>query len=256
MRFIFILAILFFQQSFANTPYWGKTGHRVVGEVAQQHIKNSTKRKIEKLLGGQSLAIVATYADDIKSDKRFRGFSPWHYVNFPFDKDYKDVTPSENGDIVMGIEKCISVIKDDNATQEDKVFYLKLLIHFIGDLHQPMHVGRGEDKGGNDIQVRWFGDGSNLHRVWDSDMIDSYGMSYSELANNLPVYSKAQQEAIIDGTLLDWVKESQQLAIKVYGSVEVGEKLGYNYMYDNFDTVRAQLEKGGLRLAKVLNDIF
>ena len=256
MRLLFILVILCCQQSFANTPFWGKTGHRVVGEVAQEHIKNSTKRKIEKLLGGQSLSIVATYADDIKSDKRFRGFSPWHYVNFPFDKNYTDVTPSEDGDIIMGIEKCISVIKDDTASKEDKAFYLKLLIHFVGDLHQPLHVGRAEDKGGNDIQVRWFGDGSNLHRVWDSDMIESYGMSYSELSANLPVYSKEQQKAITEGTLLDWVKESQELAKKVYGSVEVGEKLGYNYMYDNFDTVRAQLEKGGLRLAKILDDIF
>ncbi|QLE01835.1 S1/P1 nuclease [Galbibacter sp. BG1] len=256
MRSILLVALFFVQFTFGNTPYWGQTGHRVVGEVAANNIKNSTKRKIEKLLGGQSLAMVATYADDIKSDKRFKGFSPWHYVNFPFDKSYTDVTPSKEGDIVMGIEKCISVIKDDNSSKEDKVFYLKLLIHFVGDLHQPLHVGRAEDKGGNDIQVQWFGDGSNLHRVWDSEMIDSYGMSYTELASNLPHYTKAQKKAITAGSLLDWVKESQTLAIQVYSSAEVGEKLGYRYMYNNFNTVREQLEKGGLRLAKVLDTIF
>ncbi|MCM5661551.1 S1/P1 nuclease [Galbibacter mesophilus] len=256
MRLLVIATLLFVQHIFGNTPFWGQTGHRVVGEVASENIKNSTKRKIEKLLDGQSLAMVATYADEIKSDKRYRSFSPWHYVNFPFDKKYTEVTPSEDGDIITGIEKCISVLKDENATNDDKVFYLKMLIHLVGDLHQPLHVGRAEDKGGNDIQVRWFGDGSNLHRVWDSDMIDSYGMSYTELSENLPKYSKTQRKIIVNGSILDWAEESQNLAIKVYESAEVGEKLGYNYMYDHFSTVQEQLKKGGLRLAKILDDIF
>ncbi|MDG3583784.1 MULTISPECIES: S1/P1 nuclease [Galbibacter] len=256
MRYLLVFSLLFFQQLSANAPFWGKTGHRVVGEVAEQHLKNSTKRKIMKLLDGQSLALVSNYGDDIKSDPKYKEYSAWHYVNFPFDKAYGEETPSEYGDIIIGIDKCIAVLKDDNAKKEDKVFYLKLLVHFMGDLHQPLHVGRGEDKGGNDIQVRWFNEGSNLHRVWDSDMIDFYGMSYTELANNLPVYSKTQEKSIAEGSILDWVEESQELAKKVYASANTGEKLGYRYMYDYFDTVRAQLEKGGLRLAKVLNDIF
>lgn len=117
-------------------------------------------------------------------------------------------------------------------------------------------VGRGEDKGGNDIQVRWFKDGTNLHRVWDSNMIDYYGMSYTELAINNLLLSDTQKKEIEKGDFLDWVYESQSLAQKVYDSANVGEKLGYKYMYNYFPVVRQQLKKGGVRLAKVLNEIF
>ena len=126
----------------------------------------------------------------------------------------------------------------------------------MGDLHQPMHVGKAEDKGGNDIQLQWFGQGTNLHRVWDSNMIDDYGMSFSELAYSLPELTKQEEKEIQAGTLLEWVEETHQLGNKVYDSVTVGEKLGYRYSYDHWSTVEEQLQKGGLRLAKVLNDIF
>ncbi|MFD0861183.1 S1/P1 nuclease [Sungkyunkwania multivorans] len=260
MKKLFLLPCFFFMlfgmDASESELVWGKTGHRVVGEVAEQHLGKKAKREIAKLLMGESLANASTFADEIKSDRAFREFSPWHYVNFPFDKKYGEEPISEYGDIIMGIEKCISVLKDDAADQKDKVFYLKMLVHFIGDLHQPLHVGRAEDKGGNDFQVRWFDDGSNLHRVWDSDMIDHYGMSYTELASNLPSINKRQEKAIQEGTILDWVYESQNLAKKTYASAIIGEKLRYRYMYDHFGTVKSQLQKGGLRLAKVLNDIF
>lgn len=235
---------------------WGKTGHRATGEIAEMYLSKKAKRKIATLLNGEGLALVSTFADDIKSDKQYRKYSPWHYVNFDFGKKYKEEEPSEYGDLIQGIEKCVEVLKSETSSNEDKAFYLKLLVHFIGDLHQPLHVGRAEDKGGNDIQVRWFKEGTNLHRVWDSNMIDYYGMSYSELAiNNLPL-SEAQKKEIEKGYFLDWAYETQSLAQKVYDSANVGEKLGYRYMYDYFPVVRQQLKKGGVRLAKVLNEIF
>ena len=177
-------------------------------------------------------------------------------MNYPADKKYTDVEPSKYGDIVMGIQECIRIIKNKKSPEADRIFYLKLLVHLVGDLHQPMHVGRLEDKGGNDIQVQWFNDGSNLHRVWDSNMINDYDMSYTEIAEGLPKLSKKQKRFMQQGTVYDWVEESQDLANKVYDSVEVGEKLYYRYSYVWWDTVESQLQKGGLRLAKVLNDIF
>ena len=110
-----------------------------------------------ELLDGQSIAAVANFGDDIKADKKYAKYSPWHYVNFPADKKYTEVTPSPEGDLIQGIQECERIIKDENSSREDKVFYLKMLIHLVGDLHQPMHVGRLEDKGGNDIELKWFG---------------------------------------------------------------------------------------------------
>ncbi len=256
MKKFFFLFLFTAQVAFGNVPYWSKTGHRAIGDIAEKHLNRRTRKAISKLLDGQSLASVSNFADEIKADRKYREFSAWHYVNFPADKKYTDVAPSEYGDLIIGIEKCLSFVKDEKSSQEDKVFYLKMLVHLIGDLHQPMHVGRIEDKGGNDIQVQWFGKGSNLHRVWDTNMINDYGMSYSELAESLPKWTKNQKKTIQSGTVLDWVEESQEIANQVYESAEVGEKLGYRYAYVWWDTVEAQLQKGGLRLAKILNDLF
>src|SRR5690625_1277634 len=174
-----ILSLTVFFISFFSAYAWGPTGHRVTGEIAEQHLTRKAKKKIDALLNGESLALVSTYADDIKSDSKYRKYSPWHYVNIPFGKTYEEYPKNKKGDIVYGIEKSITVLKSPNASHEDKVFYLKMLVHLIGDLHQPLHVGIGDDRGGNDFQVRWFNRGTNLHRVWDSQMIDSYQMSYT-----------------------------------------------------------------------------
>ena len=256
MKKILFLLLFSVQFSFGNSIFWSKTGHRAIGKVAQEELSGRTRRAMDKLLDGQSIASISNFADEIKADRRFREFSAWHYVNIPPDKDYSDFEPSKYGDLVVGIQKCISMVKNDRNTREDRVFYLKMLVHLIGDLHQPMHVGRVEDKGGNDIQVQWFGNGSNLHRVWDSNMINDYGLSYTELATSLPELDKKEKRAIEKGTVLDWVEESQEIANKLYESVEVGEKLAYRYSYTWWGSVESQLQKGGLRLAKVLNELF
>ncbi|EAQ99854.1 S1/P1 nuclease [Maribacter sp. HTCC2170] len=256
MKKCIFLLLFCIQFSFGNVPYWSKTGHRVIGKIAQEELNGKTKRALDKLLDGQSIASISNFADEIKADRRYREFSAWHYVNIPPGKKYTDIEPSKYGDLVVGIQKCRAMVENEHNSKEDRVFYLKLLIHLIGDLHQPMHVGRYEDKGGNDIQVQWFGNGSNLHRVWDANMINDYGMSYSELASSLPELDKKEKKAIQNGTILDWVHESQEIADKLYDSVEVGEKLAYRYSYTWWGTVEIQLQKGGLRLAKVLNDLF
>lgn len=256
MKYISILIFFMVQLSFGNVITWSKTGHRTIGEVAENHLNGRAKRAIKKILNGESLALVSTFADEIKADRSFSHFSPWHYVNFPADKKYTDLSPSSNGDLVTGIAKCIEIVKDKNSSDADKTFYLKLLVHLVGDLHQPMHAGEAKDRGGNDIQIQWFQEGTNLHRLWDRNLIDSFGMGYSELAENLPTLTRKEKKTIQEGNVLTWLQESKLLANELYGSVKVGEKLGYQYSYKYTGLVRSQLQKGGLRLAKILNDLF
>ncbi len=236
--------------------FWGPTGHRATGQIAEKHLTKKARKKIKKLLKGQSLAFVSTYADQIKSDRKYDKYYTWHFVNMPFDKTYEASEKNPRGDIIMGISKCVEILKDTNSSDQDKAFFLKMLVHLIGDLHQPLHIGRAEDKGGNDIQVRWFNEGTNLHRVWDENMIEEWNMSYIELANNVEDLSKEQIKSIQKGSVLDWMRDTRKLTKPVYESAKVGEKLRYRYSYDHFPTVRKQLQKGGLRLAKLLNDIF
>lgn len=251
--FLFSLPIVF--TSF-NKPNWGQTGHRVIGLVAEQHLTQNTQAAVNDLLEGESLAFVSTFGDEIRSIKDYKHFDPWHYVNMPLDKRYGEEKPNPNGDVYHAVNHCVGILQGLNSSREDKAFFLRLLIHFVGDLHQPMHVGRSEDRGGNDIKVLWFGKKSNLHRVWDSEMINGYQMSYSELADNLPVYTPSEQDDIMNTTVLDWVHESQSYAKQIYCSAEQNEHLSYAYQQKHFSLVRDQLYKGGLRLAKLLNDIF
>lgn len=243
-------------KSLLATDFWGQNGHRVTGKIAEQYLTKRAKRKIDKILKGESLAFVSTYADEIKSDRKYREFSPWHYVNMGLDESYATSEKNPKGDLVTAIDKCITVLKDDSSSYEDQVFYLKLLVHFVGDLHQPMHIGRKEDKGGNDVQLQWFGNGTNLHSVWDTKMIEAWNMSYLELANNANDLTVKQVEAIEEGTVLDWVDEIHDITKEVYNSVKIGENLRYQYSYNHFGTVRTQLQKGGIRLAKILNEIY
>ncbi|NNF29890.1 MAG: S1/P1 nuclease [Flavobacteriaceae bacterium] len=235
---------------------WGRTGHRATGEIAASYLTKRAQKEISKLLDGASLALVSTYGDEIKSDKRYGEYWAWHFVNYPFGSTYTDHPKSDRGDLIRGIDTCIEVLKNNASSREDKVFHLKMLVHFIGDLHQPLHVGQASDKGGNDFQVQWFDEGTNLHTVWDTKIIESYNMSYSEIASNSRELSKAQLDVIRQGSVLDWMRESRELCEDIYANTKIGEKLGYNYMYKYVDTAKFQMQKGGIRLAKILNDIF
>ncbi len=254
--FTVLIILISLQLNAFTNPNWGVTGHRTIGLIADNHLSKKAKKQIYSLLQGESLAFVSTFGDEIKSDKRYDKFYTWHFVNFPFDTKYENSDKNPKGDIVTGINYCIDILKNPNASQEDKTFYLKFLVHLIGDLHQPLHVGRGEDKGGNDIKVKWHYKKSNLHRVWDSEMIESWNMSYTELASNSKELSKEQIKAYQSGNVLDWTYESQKLAKQVYQSAKMDDNLSYNYSYDHFGTVRSQLQKAGIRLAKILNEIY
>ena len=235
---------------------WGPTGHRTVGEIANHYLSPKAKREIKRLLNKESLALVSTHADEIKSDKRYNKFYTWHYINMPLDADYDISKQNPEGDMVSGITYCKSVIMDKNASDEDKAFYLKMLVHFIGDLHQPMHIGLEEDKGGNDFKVQWFYKDTNLHSVWDSKMIDDYGMTYSELAKNRAYLTKQQIEEIQKGTVIDWVNDTHKLTREVYAFSKEGDNLRYEYSYKFLNIARKQMQLAGIRLAKTLNDLF
>ena len=233
---------------------WGKTGHRATGEIAESYLTESTRKEINKILKDPSLAVASTWADEMRSNPDFRKYSTWHYVNMPHDVRYIDSKKSSKGDVVQAIKICKNKLKDSNTTIEDKAFYLKFLVHLIGDIHQPLHVGRAEDRGGNDIRVKWFGKDTNLHRVWDTHIIDDFQMSYTELAAHLQNNFDSLDIKLM--TEDEWIDESQQIVNKVYSEVSNEDNLGYDYIYNNFELVKLQLFTAGLRLASTLNEIF
>jgi len=245
------LVILFFLPSLLFADDWGKTGHRVIGQIAQDNLTPKALTAVTELLNGETLATVSTWADEIRSDSSYDYFKIWHYVNMPLDKKYEEVEHTQDN-VVIGIQKCIAALQDDSVSQEEKIFHLKFLVHLVGDVHQPLHVGRREDLGGNKIYVEFFRDGTNLHRVWDTDMIENFNMSYTEISDYLQSY---KHQDFPQGDAICWANESQQIVRKVY-EIEVGTQLSYSYIYNNFHIVKDRLYRAGIRLANLLNKIY
>jgi hypothetical protein len=235
---------------------WGKTGHRVVSKLAQQYLTTKAQKEIDILLDGASLVSISTYGDEIKSNPKYKALRPWHYINLPLDESYANAKKNPKGDVVMAIKKCIAKVKDQNEPKNERAFYLKLLVHFIGDLHQPMHVGRKEDRGGNSIRLQWFGKTSNLHSLWDSHLIDSHGMNATQLLGDLEELSPKLIKEIQNQSLEQWVNESQALAKIIYENTPSNSKLGEEYQSRYLPLLKIQLQRGGLRLAAQLNEIF
>ena len=235
---------------------WGKTGHRVVSKLAQQYLTTKAQKEIDILLDGASLVSISTYGDEIKSNPKYKALRPWHYINLSLDESYANAKKNPKGDVVMAIKKCIAKVKDQNEPKNERAFYLKLLVHFIGDLHQPMHVGRKEDRGGNSIRLQWFGKTSNLHRLWDSHLIDSHGMNATQLLGDLEELSPKLIKEIQNQSLKQWVNESQALAKIIYENTPSNSKLGEEYQSRYLPLLKIQLQRGGLRLAAQLNEIF
>jgi hypothetical protein len=238
-----------------NSFGWGQIGHRVVGLIAQKHLNEEAKAALFEIMGHESLVEASTWMDEIKSDSTYDHTHPWHYVTIPNGLNYQEVDKSAEGDAYEATLRMIETLKNPATTKEEKVKALRMLVHLVGDLHQPLHVGNGEDRGGNDVRIKWFYDRSNLHRIWDSGMIDSKQFAYSELAQLID-HDYDWIDSTYTSTELDlWTKEAMELRPQVY-DMRDEENLSYEYMYRNWDAVKDQLLKGGLRLAAILNEIY
>ncbi len=164
---------------------WGQLGHRVIGELADERISGRTRAEIEMILGEEDLAQASTWADEERSnpsDFWQKEAGPYHYVTVPDGKTYDDVGAPVEGNALTALERFAETVRDREAPRAERALALKFIVHIVGDLHQPLHVGNGTDRGGNDVKVRWFGDDTNLHSVWDTQLIGSRTLSYTEYA--------------------------------------------------------------------------
>ncbi len=248
--------LLPFNNSDEEARRWGQIGHRTTGHIATQLLTDTAAEHVHRVLNGNSLAEVSTWMDEIRSDRDFRYMSPWHYCTIPEGMTYEEAGTPEEGDIIWAIDKMITELKSGELSEEQEAISLKVLVHLVGDLHQPLHVGNGTDRGGNDARVQWFGDNSNLHRVWDSNMIDGKQLSFTELADFID--DQLTEETVAEWqstTVLEWAYESQALLPEVYDYPENG-RLGYEYSFLNFETVELRLLQAGVRLAGIINDIY
>lgn len=260
-----------------NALAWGPTGHRAVAQVAERYLDSGAMLKAYTILGNKSLPRVATWADEIKSEPaQYSHTYNWHYTDWP-DHNHEHDESASTGKLVGAIREQLEVLKNVNATQEQKAFALKFVIHLVGDLHMPFHVGNGVDRGGNACKVLFHNEPVNLHLLWDEKMIDFTKLSFTELA--LYVFQGRTKEEIKGwrtGDLVDWARESKQLRASIYPenvkpvteplsvrqycrtditvAKEDMPKLAYDYSYQFMPVVEQRIFQAGLRLAILLNE--
>ncbi len=240
---------------------WGQLGHRVVGQIAEQYLTSSTKKKIKEILGNESLAMSSTWADFIKSDTAYKYLYGWHFVTFDSGINYQQMQDFLAHDTIIDAYTKLNFLtaemKKKDLPQAQKVMYLRLIVHIVGDMHQPFHACAEGTRGGNSVRVMWFNEASNLHRVWDEHLIEYQQLSYTELTNTINFTTKEQRSRLQAQPVSEWLFESFTLSSRLLSEIkQPNQKLGYDYNFLHVQTMNDQLLKGGIRLAGLLNDLF
>ena len=267
---------------------WGPVGHRVVAEIAQRHLTPAAQAKVSSLLEGRTLADISNWPDELRSDPRFDKYKPLHFATVKNGvSSYRNSKKARCGDLVVAIDAFTAFLRTGsreslyavkaltdktdgtgksacNPQETDplsQVQALSFLVHLMGDLHQPLHVG-GTDQGGNLVSVNWMDRWkSNLHSTWDDEMVDFERLGYTQYARFLDRASEADASRWLAGDTIFYADEAIAMRSKLYvfpddaGKPAV-HKISYKYIGAQRDRMREQLLKGGLRLAGVLNSIF
>ncbi|WND03910.1 S1/P1 nuclease [Temperatibacter marinus] len=239
-----------------NVQAWGQNGHRITGAIAEMYLSEEAKAAIKEILGGESLAEASTWADFMRSSKEdfWKKSGPYHYVTVPKGKVYLNVGAPERGDSVTALKMFSAVLTSEKTALADKQRALRFIVHIIGDLHQPLHAGDGTDRGGNDFKVKYFGQDSNLHRVWDTQMIQGQNLSYRdyvEFLKNDYTEADVKRWSVTDPKV--WIGESTKIRDTIYPE---STNLWYSYAYKHRATMNKRLTMGGVRIAAYLNELF
>ncbi len=232
----------------------------IVAQVAENQLTPNAKASVRKLLQNASLPDVSNWADSIRSNPQWDHTKTWHYVTIEDGDNYSTSEHSHEGDVVGAITDMVKVLKDPKAVESDKQNALKFIVHFVGDVHQPLHVGRGEDRGGNEIKIMFEGKSSNLHALWDTLMIKKVPMDHVQYATYLQSQSLAPEPYDLAALRFSQIiRECMDARNQVYdfrGLVDGPIKLEAAYFQKNLVLMNQQLLAGGKRLAGLLNEIY
>ncbi len=256
-----VVAIVVLMCAPAPALAWSMTGHRITGEIAQRHLGPRARAAVMDILGTESLAEASTWPDFMRSapDPFWQQTAnPWHYVTVPDGRRYEEVGPPPEGDALTALERFSATVRNAEAPLAERQLALRFIIHIVGDLAQPLHVGNGRDRGGNDVRVRFFGRQTNLHALWDGAIVDHEQLSYREWTDWLLAAATPDQlREWSSADPLQWVNDSAVIRNRLYpAACSDNPDLRWSYVFEHRQTLREQLTKGGLRTAAYLNALF
>jgi hypothetical protein len=231
--------------------------------VAERHLDHQARKEIRALIGEESLVSISDWADQIRGDRPET--APWHFVDIPFKESrYDPKRDCAKGDCVIAvIERLRRTLSDRGRPAEERAEALKFLVHFVADLHQPLHTTDRGDRGGNDVRVTFFGEKIhpfsekpwNLHAVWDGGLIDQTGLSEAAYVERLQAWLKKRSISDLQkGTVIDWALEAHRVAVDVAYRLPKNRRLSKNYFERSLPVVDELLAKAGVRLARLLNE--
>lgn len=236
---------------------WGQKGHDVTAYIAEQHLTPATRHAVDSILEGKSIVYWANWLDNASHTPEYAYTKTWHYKNVDADETYETARVSPTGDAVTAINGQIEVLSDPSSTLPSSQLALKILVHVVGDLHQPLHLGHASDAGANTVKVKYFGQDKNLHSVWDSSIPESgHKWSYTEWQQQIDRATPLEEAEIVAGTVDDWAKETATVAGDVYRYFPDGSRISYDGVAYWTPVVEQQFLRGGLRLAHLLNNIY
>lgn len=279
---LLVLPLLLFPTLLAA---WGANGHRIVAQICYDNLAPAARARIDAALGDNYLAQVANWPDYIKAEKGWDFAKPWHYMTVQPNETMAQVAQKNQreekiNDVREGIELMVAILEGKPAARQRMTELMEknrvdplagsldatalaFLIHFIGDVHQPMHVGKNRDSGGNKISVLFFGERKNLHSVWDTQIIEHERLSYTEFAQFAAIHTRARRTAWSDDPLEEWIAESIVLREQIYNTLydytdrETGlPDFSWKYQHDFLPIVEERLAAAGYRAAALLNRVY
>ena len=236
---------------------WGQKGHDATAYIAEQHLTEATADSVAALFDGNSIVYWANWLDNASHTPEYAYSKTWHYKNIAEGVEYENAEINPAGDVVTASREQIGILSNPQASREDKVRALNILVHLIGDMHQPMHMARPDDRGGNSVKLQFFGRDANLHGIWDGSIMNSGHMwSYTEWQQQLDRLNPKAEAQTAAGNIDDWAKETFLISNSIYEYFPAGTKVSYDEVATWTPVIEQQILRGGLRLARVLNAIF
>ena len=250
----FSLAALLWAASMPAFP-WGPQGHRVAGALTVEYLSPAALAEVEALLGSESLADASTWADRMRdSPSPFwqKTAGPYHYVTVRSGKSYSEIGPPGKGDSVTALAEFGQTLTDPAASRAHRQLALRFSVHIIQDLHQPLHVGNGRDRGGNNVKLKLRGKSTNLHRVWDSSILAVAGRSDRDWVARLSRITPQQARDWTEADPLAWIAESASLREQIYPEHSI---IDDDYLRRWLPKVELRLQQSAVRTAAWLNSL-
>jgi len=194
---------------------WGPAAHRAAADLAERRLCESAREEIRSLLGEESLAEASVWPDTIRGDPRWKHTADWHYADIGDDEPIARLRHGDHGRLLPAIDDQLATLFDPRADRTARRNALRFLAHLLVDLHQPLHVGRPSDRGGNTIEVRLGEKQTSLHQVWDSGLLGLTGLGSRDLSRVLePLATLAAPT--LEGGPEAWAAESRALRPWIY----------------------------------------